>query len=65
MRLDDAKYRCALCDEPLDVPLNAGVRVMIRATSGRPNIRVLSLDGREIHRCEVDRPSEDTDREPV
>jgi hypothetical protein len=29
-------------------------RVTIHASSGKPNIRTLSLDGKEIHSCVLD-----------
>ena len=53
MRLHDGRYECAHCGEVLDIPLIDDPQVMIRAASGQPNTRTLSLDGREIHRCEI------------
>jgi hypothetical protein len=53
MRLHDGRYECAHCGAVLDIPLMNDPRVMIRAASGQPNVRVLFLDEREIHRCEI------------
>jgi hypothetical protein len=52
MRLEGGHYRCALCGADLAFPTTARPQVVIEAASGKPNVRVLSLDGREIHRCD-------------
>ena len=51
MRLHDGRYQCALCGEVLDIPLVPDPQVVVLAASGEPNMRTLSLDGKEIHRC--------------
>jgi hypothetical protein len=53
MRLHDGRYECAHCGAVLDIPLVEDPTVVIHASSGEPNMRVLSYDGREIHRCEI------------
>jgi hypothetical protein len=53
MRLVDGRYECALCGEKLDVPFGAVPTVVLHAASGRPNTRVLCVDGVEVHRCNV------------
>jgi hypothetical protein len=53
MRKVGRVYRCALCDAKLDLPEGSAPRVHIEGASGKPNVRVLSLDGKEIHRCVV------------
>jgi hypothetical protein len=54
MRLhDDGRYECLHCGEILDIPLQSKPQVTIRAKSGRPNVRSLELDGREIHACAI------------
>ena len=59
MRLIDGRYECAYCGAVLDLPSDAEPMVVFHASSGRPNVRVISLDGNEIHRCEVrDRESD-------
>jgi hypothetical protein len=49
------QYECVLCCAVLDLPIDATPKVTIKAASGKPTWRVLSVDGKEIHRCE--RPS--------
>ncbi len=56
MRQHDGKWVCAHCGAELDVPKGAEPKVTIHAASGKPNVRVLMLDGKEIHRCEIKRP---------
>jgi hypothetical protein len=53
MRLVDGRYECALCGEVLDIPFGAEPTVVLHAASGRPNVRVISVDGVEVHRCNV------------
>jgi hypothetical protein len=53
MRLVDGRYECALCGEMLDVPFGAEPTIVFHAGSGRPNTRVILVDGVEIHRCTV------------
>ncbi len=55
MRLHDDRYECALCGAVLDIPLTAMPRVMLTARGGERTVRVLSVDGREVHRCVIDR----------
>jgi hypothetical protein len=47
------KYVCAKCGAKLDTPLGEPPKVTIRAASGEPNVRVLSRDGEELHRCTI------------
>src|SRR5689334_2740880 len=55
MRLLDGRYQCVLCGAVLDIiPLTASPQAVLEARSGKPNVRVLSMDGLELHRCEVD-----------
>ncbi len=53
MKLDDGRYECALCGAVLDVPLVGEPQVVIHAASGQRSMRVLSVNGVEVHRCEV------------
>lgn len=53
MRIVNGRYECAYCGAQLDIPLIAEPRVMISAASGKPNVRTLTLDGNEIHSCEI------------
>jgi len=43
---------CALCGARLDVPPGKTVTVTFVGSSGKPNARVVVVDGKEIHRCE-------------
>jgi hypothetical protein len=52
MRVQDGRYVCALCGAVLDLPMEATPKVMIKAASGQPTWRVLSVGRKEIHRCE-------------
>jgi len=51
-RLTSGRYQCAVCGADLDVPADATPKVMIKAGSGKPTVRLLSIGGKEIHRCE-------------
>ena len=53
MRLHNGRYECAYCGAVLDIPLLDDPHVTIKAASGVPNVRTLSLDGKEIHACQV------------
>jgi hypothetical protein len=53
MRLVDGRYECSLCGEVLDIPFGAEPTIVFHAASGKPNTRVILVDGVEIHRCNV------------
>jgi hypothetical protein len=53
MRIRDGRYECAYCGAVLEIPLSERPRVVIRAASGKPNVRGLELEGRLIHSCEI------------
>jgi hypothetical protein len=50
---DDGRYECAFCGAILDVPVTVNPRVTIRAATDAPKMRVILIDGEEVHRCEV------------
>jgi hypothetical protein len=52
--LSNGKWECAHCGAELDVPDDKVPMVVIHAASGKPNVRVLSLDRKELHRCAVE-----------
>ena len=56
VRLVDGRYECALCGAKLDIPGDDEPRVMIKAGGGTRPVRVLVLDGVEIHSCVVTAP---------
>src|SRR4051812_38316396 len=45
VRLEDGQYRCLLGGETFEVPDGVRPTVTIGASSGRPNLRVISLAG--------------------
>ena len=47
------KYVCAHCGAKLDIPLGKPPKVTIQAVGGQPNVRVVTRDGKELHRCAV------------
>jgi len=56
VRLVDGRYECALCGVRLDIPGDDEPRVMIKAGGGERPMRVLIMDGVEIHACVVSTP---------
>jgi hypothetical protein len=46
-------YKCSSCGMALDIPAGAKLRTMIVGASGKPNMHVLVVDGKEVHRCEA------------
>ncbi len=50
MRPENGNDVCVLCGEQLDVSETDTVTT-IAGASGKPNVRILSANGREIHRC--------------
>jgi hypothetical protein len=53
MRVVRGKHECANCGAPLDLAATDVSSVVFRGGSGQPNVRVIVLNGTEIHRCEV------------
>jgi hypothetical protein len=45
---------CALCGAVLVIPDGESARIMLVGSSGKANVRTISVDGREIHRCVTD-----------
>jgi hypothetical protein len=48
---DNGRYACALCGQVVDVPQGKQPLVVIKARSGEPNTRAITLDGVELHAC--------------
>ena len=53
---DGHSLRCVLCDVLLEIPDGSEPKIHVEGTSGQPNVRVLSIDGIEFHRCETTIP---------
>ena len=56
MRLRNGHYECTLCGAVLDVPVGVTPLVMLRASSGEPTMRTISVGGTEVHSCPVHEP---------
>ena len=54
MLLQAGKFVCALCGEPIMATSDQRPLIMIKAESGKPNQRVISLEGKELHACPFD-----------
>jgi hypothetical protein len=46
-------YVCTLCNTTVAVSGEARPVVVMRADSGQPNIRVVSVEDVEVHRCVI------------
>jgi hypothetical protein len=49
-------YVCPQCGMRIDVPVGEVPKVGIKASSGMPNVWVVTAGRSEIHRCEISRP---------
>ena len=55
VRLEDGRWYSALCGIAVPgVPETVQPQAEIRSASGKPTVRVLLVDGEEVHRCEPD-----------
>ncbi len=43
---------CSVCGETVRIPSGKRPVRVLRGASGKPNIRIIRVDGVEIHRCE-------------
>jgi hypothetical protein len=53
MRLRNGHYECTLCGAVLDLAEGVTPLVMLRASSGEPTMRTISVNGKEVHSCPV------------
>jgi hypothetical protein len=51
MRRRGHGYECALCGAVLDIPVGSTPRVVMKASSGLPNMRAIVYEGAEVHAC--------------
>jgi hypothetical protein len=51
MRFEGGRYICARCGAVLEISSSARPQVSMHAASGQPNVRIISVKGKEIHRC--------------
>jgi hypothetical protein len=54
MRVRNGRYECDQCGSELEMPLMKRPEIKLHGAGGQPNVRVLYLEGREIHRCQID-----------
>jgi hypothetical protein len=54
MILSNGKYLCVLCGEEIDITSEQRPLTLIKASSGKPNLRVIMLGGEELHACRPD-----------
>jgi len=47
--LRDGTYVCMLCGATIEIPPGKRPLVIVKAASGRPNLRAIVLDGKELH----------------
>ncbi len=52
VRREHGVDRCMLCGAIVDIPPGKKPVRVLQGTSGKPNVRVIKIDGVEIHRCE-------------
>ena len=54
VRLQGNVYVCSICGETLEGVRNSDrVQTQIASVSGKPSVRKLLVDNKEIHRCEM------------
>jgi hypothetical protein len=49
----DGRDNCSLCGEEIPMPRRRRFRTVIIGVSGKPNVRVVTVEGAEVHRCEI------------
>ena len=57
VRLENGKYLCTLCGEQIDIKADQEPLAVIKASSGAPNLRVITLAGKELHACPLELPT--------
>jgi hypothetical protein len=58
MLLHDGNYLSVRCGVEIDVTADEQPLVVIKASGGEPNMRVLMLGNKELHACRMDGASE-------
>ena len=54
MRVRDGRYECSDCGAALELSsLDEALRVVVYETTAEPKVRILTLNGHELHRCTV------------
>ncbi len=51
MRLVNGQYECMQCGARLDISAAVTPQVEIHGSGGKPNERVIFVEGKEVHRC--------------
>ena len=55
MRERNGKYECSLCGMRVEIPAEAGPRVVIRTSGGAGAMRTLVYKGETVHACPLRR----------
>ncbi len=53
MRQKDGRYACSYCAQVLEIEHDVVPTVLFHTTSGQPDVHIVTVDGLEVHRCEV------------
>ena len=53
MRSVDGNHECANCGARLDIRPEDVRTITFKGGGGKPNVRVIAVNGHEVHRCEV------------
>jgi hypothetical protein len=53
MRQKDGRYECAFCAEMIEIEHDAVPTVLFHGASGEPSVRIITVQGLEVHRCLV------------
>jgi hypothetical protein len=53
MILQNGNYVCSMCGTEIPITADQRPLAMIKAASGEPNMRVITLAGKELHACPV------------
>jgi hypothetical protein len=54
MLIQQGRYVCALCGVQIDATRDQHPLTLIKASSGERNLRVIMLDGKELHACPIE-----------
>jgi hypothetical protein len=50
-KVGHGRYECVLCGAVLNISDAAKVRTLIVTSTGKPDVRVIFVGGKEVHRC--------------
>jgi len=53
MRQRDGRYECAYCAQVVEIDHDVVPTMLFHAEDGRPEVHIITVNGLEVHRCEV------------